>query len=228
MQEGQAGLEVRGNNMIKNLQKIIDKNLSDEDNIVNLLEYIEKELKIKIPNEICYIKTLSELTSRLEQFLESSKSKYNKIIKYIDEDIQEIDQATLLNNDELVDILEYYENEFQLKVPFALLSKKFTIRELKEEISTLKKIQQRHKYIIIYAKLIEDKSTKEQRIEGPYFGEQADTFEAIEQKAKKLMDRQQSSAFLIKIHQRAGRTDQQIMQSSKIYFNKIKNDLIEK
>ena len=121
--------------------------------------------------------------------------------------------------------MEHYENEFKLKIPFNFVTKNFTIKELKEEISTLKKLQQRHKYIIIYAKLIEDKSTKEQRIEGPYFGEQADTFEIIEQKAKQLMDRQQSSAFLIKIHQRDNRSDYQIMQSSKVYFNKIKEDL---
>ena len=212
------------NNLTKTLQSL-DKTLPDEDNIIFLLEYVEKELKLKVPDTICYIKNLDELIPNLTKLVEASQSKYTKIIKFIDDENQNINSSQVLTQDELVDLLEYYEKEFKLKIPYSMLSKKFTISELKEEISVLKKIQQRHKYIIIYAKLIEDKSTKEQRIEGPYFGEQADSFENIELKAKQLMDRQQSSAFLIKIHQRNNRSDGEIMQSSKSYFNKIRNGL---
>jgi len=83
-----------------------------------------------------------------------------------------------------------------------------------------KRWNQEHKFIVIYAKLIENKATKEISVDGPFFGDVANNEEDAGVIAKAITERQQNN-IMIKIYDRNDRSDTEIMNQAKRYFERI-------
>lgn len=155
--------------------------------------------------------------NEIKQILNKICDKYNytsgEIIDNVDVIIDTLDELRIIYN---VKFSNWLINLESIKMESFLnaISKEIDDNDMS------RRFNQVHKYLIIYAKLIENKATKEIIIDGPYFGDVTDNQDEATIIAKNITERQQNNV-LIKIYERSGRSDTEIMNQAKKYFEKI-------
>lgn len=226
-----------GVSTVKNRLQIDDDYvIMNVDDYLDILDNYERLFSIKIPKSLFSLDSikLSDLILEFKNILQSQNKKIhntNDIIQYIEavfdgEECNLVDQnSRIFLKSQYIDVLEHFETKHKFKIPVELIDIIPTMKVLANELLKLKKIHSAYKYAIFYAKILEDKITKESYMEGPFYGEQADTMEVINRKAKELTDRQQGSAIIIKILERSERTDPELMKVAKLYFGKIADEM---
>jgi len=215
-------------------EDIDDFIIDDVDQFIDILDHYANSKNIKWPSHIINLNKInaSILVHEIKVAL-GNRYKTEDIINFIDSKIKDVQidtnmnlDAKLDNNDQLVDILEHFEKKYNIKIPMRLLSNP-SIGYLAQELYGIKFFNTTYEYVLIYAKMSENKQTKETVLEGPFFGEQTHTKEEIDKKAKELVEAQQGSALLIKIYKRDGRLDNELMDLAKKFYNRIYNELQE-
>lgn len=225
---------------LKKSFKVSRTYIVEEDLLIDILDYYESNMGITFPKELAietpHIK-LGELSDQIADLATEQRRniKFNDddVIEYIEHILEEEDPQNDLNdeviifdNDQLIDVLEHFEDKYDLKIPVTILDhQNLTLYTLSKELSNIYKQHEAYEYIIIYAKLVEDKHTKETTMEGPFFGPYSNSKEKIEEKAKKLTENQQNSALLIKSFEKNGRSDAEVMKLAKQYFGKIQDNM---
>lgn len=163
---------------------------------------------------------LARLEDNIERTFNIVCEKYNYIPANKESVIKDIDV--------IIDTLEELQSRYRLQFSSGLINiEDCTVEDffsrIKNEIiynDGKKRLDQLHRYIIIYAKLVENKSTKEISIDGPFFGDVTESEDEAETIAREITDRQQSNV-IIKIFERNDRSDQNIMGQARKYFERI-------
>jgi len=211
----------------------IDYEIHSTDQYIDLLENYESHYNIRLPKEmiVADTSTIKEIVRNIKKVLkETNKDKQYRtdtVIEYIDCIMAEEPLKKQLKTEKVVfdkkqlkEILNHYEKKYGIKFPDATFQDR-TIEQLGKLVYDLHKTYHDPKYILIYAKLLENKATREVVMDGPFFGPQADSEDAMNVEAKKLVDAQQNSAILPKIFERMGRSDTEIMIDAKKRFKQI-------
>lgn len=226
--------------IIKKIDNAVDKNKSidyeieDVDDLLDVLDYYANNIHIHWPSHIIQLDSVnaSVLVNEIKTVL-SQTYDTDELIEFIERKIDDLNMpdefesdAPIRDKEQLNKIVDHFELRYPISIK-SNISNRPSIEELYTAIHDLREYYVDYEYLIIYAKLYENKQTKEVVLEGPFFGEQANSKEEIDEKAKDLVEKQQSNALLVKVYERDGRTDKEVMDIAKKHYNKLREELEE-